>query len=106
METKALLNDLNTSYGLDLQETPTIDALETLLAERINAMINVDFSALVQLLYRIDINESRLRIILQENQAADAGQLIARLILERQWQKILTRREYSRRDTPDEEDRW
>jgi len=118
METKALLYDLNTSYGLDLQEAPTMDALETLLAERINVMINGDFSALVQLLYRIDINESRLRLILQENHASNAGQLIARLILERQWQKILTRREYSRRDTgqgtsgkatddaPDGEDRW
>jgi len=118
METKALLYDLNTSYGLNLQETPAMDALEALLAERVNAMINGDFSALVQLLYRIDINESRLRLILQENQASDAGQLIARLILERQWQKILTRREYSRRDTgkgtsgkttddaPEGEDRW
>jgi len=106
METKALLYDLNTSYGLDLQEARTMDVLEALLAERVNAMINGDFSALVQLLYRIDISESRLRGLLQENQTSDAGQLIARLILERQWQKILTRREYSRRDTPGEEERW
>jgi hypothetical protein len=118
METKALLYDLNTSYGLDLQEAPTMDALEALLAERVNAMINGHFGTLVQLLYRIDINESRLRLLLQENQASDAGLLIARLILERQWQKILTRREYSRRDTgkgtpgkttddaPAGEDRW
>ena len=116
METKALLYDLQTAYGLDLHEDQrkkpaspgdlTVDELTDLLAERVNAMINGDFSALVQLLYRIDINESRLRLILQENRASDAGQLIARLILERQWQKILTRREYSRRDTPDEEDRW
>jgi hypothetical protein len=128
METKALLYDLRTAYGLDLNEdhrkkpaSPgdlTVDELTDLLAERVNAMINGDFSTLVQLLYRIDINESRLRLILQENQASNAGQLIARLILERQWQKILTRREYSRRDTgqgtsgkttddaPDGEDRW
>jgi hypothetical protein len=106
METKALLYDLNNAYGLDLRDVPTMDALEALLAERVNIMINRDFSALVQLLYRIDINESRLRLLLQENQGSDAGLLIARLILERQWQKILTRREYSRQDTPDDEDRW
>jgi hypothetical protein len=104
METKALLYDLRTAYGLDLHEdhrknpaSPgnlTVDELADLLAERVNAMINGDFSALVQLLYRIDINESRLRLILQENQASDAGQLIARMILERQWQKIETRRQY------------
>ncbi len=106
METAALLYDLNTSYGLELPEMVTMDALEALLTERINMMINRDFSELVQLLYRIDINESKLRLLLQENQASDAGLLIARLILERQWQKILTRREYSRRDTPNEEERW
>jgi hypothetical protein len=116
METKALLYDLNTAYGLDLHEDHrkksappgelSIDELTDLLADRVNAMINGDFGALVQLLYRIDVNESRLRLLLQENQASDAGQLIARLILERQWQKILTRREYSRQDTPDEEERW
>jgi len=106
METTALLYDLNTSYGLDLQEVLTVETLEALLAERINDMINKDFDALIQLLYRIDINESRLRLLLQENQASDAGRLIARMILERQWQKILTRREYSQRDTPNEEGRW
>lgn len=97
METKALLYDLNTSYGLDLQEAPTMDALEALLAERVNAMINKDFNALVQLLYRIDVNEARLRLVLRDNPASDSGRLIARLILERQWQKILTRREYGRK---------
>lgn len=97
METKALLYDLNTSYGLDLQETPTMDTLEALLAEKINDMINKDFNALVQLLYRIDVNETKLRGVLRDNQASDSGRLIARLILERQWQKILTRREYGRK---------
>ena len=97
METKALLYDLHTAYGLDLQEAPTMDALETLLAEKINDMINKDFNALVQLLYRIDVNEAKLRRVLRDNQASDSGRLIARLILERQWQKILTRREYGRK---------
>jgi hypothetical protein len=97
METKALLYDLNTAYGLDLQETPTMDALEALLAEKINDMINKDFNTLVQLLYRIDVNEAKLRLVLRDNQASNSGRLIARLILERQWQKILTRREYGRK---------
>lgn len=95
METAALLYDLNTSYGLELPETVTMDALEALLAERINTMINKDFSELVQLLYRIDVDESRLRLVLRDNQGSDSSLLIARLILERQWQKILTRRKYS-----------
>jgi hypothetical protein len=104
METKALLYDLRTAYGLDLHEdhrkkpaSPgdlTVDELADLLADRINDMINRDFSTLVQLLYRIDVSESKLRQLLQGNTTTDAGRTIARLILERQWQKIETRRQY------------
>jgi hypothetical protein len=121
METKALLYDLNTAYGLDLPEDHrkkpavsgdlTVDELTDLLADRINDMINKDFNALVQLLYRIDVSESKLRQLLHENTTTDADRTIARLVLERQWQKIITRRKYSQRDpmqggTGDAEDRW
>ena len=114
MEAPALLYDLRTSYGLDLPPVVTIDELTGLLANRINEMINRDFSALVQLLYRIDVSESKLRQLLQENATSDAGRIIAQLILERQWQKILSRRKYSRPGDPppgapgdtDDVERW
>ena len=95
MEALALIADLNRVYDMELSDRLRIDQVEALLAEKITAMINIDFSALVQLLYRVDVDESRLRLLLQENKASDAGGLIARLILERLWQKILTRRAYS-----------
>lgn len=95
MEVPALQYELKNAYGLDLPETATIEMLETALADRINAMIHDDFNRLIQLLYRIDVNEERLKKLLRENSSTDAGLLIARLILERQWQKILTRRRFS-----------
>jgi hypothetical protein len=110
MEVPALRSDLNHSYGLDLPEAASIEMLETVLAEKIDALINSNFNALVQLLYRIDVSEQGLRQLLEENPATGAGQLISSLILERQWQKILTRRMYnnSRKDGPEagEEERW
>ena len=110
MEVTALLYDFNAAYGLDLREAPGIDALETILAEKIGLLIDKDFSTLVQLLYRVDVSESRLRQLLLENRTTDAGRLIARLLLERQWQKIVTRREFSRgkpkEDAADQEERW
>ena len=110
MEVAALLYDFNTSYGMKLREAPSIDALETVLAERIGLLIDNDFSTLVQLLYRVDVSESRLRQLLLGNKTTDAGRLIARLMLERQWQKIVTRREFSRENpgegAADEEERW
>jgi hypothetical protein len=105
METQALLQDLNTSYELGLRDVPTLEELEALLAERVNTLIQKDFGALVQLLYRVDVSEAKLRLLLQENGGEDAAKLIARLILERQWQKIETRRQY-RREPGGDEERW
>jgi hypothetical protein len=113
MESHALITDLNRLYDADLAEHLQIDQVEALLAEKINAMINGDFGALVQLLYRVDVSESRLRQLLRGDETSEAGRLIARLILERLWQKILTRRalngetsDGTRQDGPDDEERW
>jgi hypothetical protein len=101
----ALIKDLNQSYGWDLADSLTIQELEALLAEIVNGWIRSDFTRLVQFLYRIDISESRLRLLLEENTEEDTGQLLARLILERLWQKIETRRRYKPGPTTSDEER-
>lgn len=101
MDTALLIADLNQAYGWKLTE----NSFETQLAEKINQLIQQDFGALVQLLYRIDVSEDRLRRMLADN-SEDAGILIARLIMERQWQKIETRRKYRREDGADDDERW
>ena len=113
MDLPALQHDLNAAYGLDLPEAVTMEALEHLLAAKINTLINGDFDRLVQLLYRIDVNEESLRQILKTNAQNNTGNLIARLILERSQEKIRTRKMYSgnrsdKKDQPnaDEEERW
>jgi hypothetical protein len=94
MEVPALRSDLNNSYGLDLPETATIEMLEGVLADRVNKMITADFNRLISLLYRVDVSETKLKQLLRENAGTDSGLLIARLILQRQWQKIESRRKY------------
>jgi len=102
----ALIKDLNQSYGWELADSLTMQELEALLAEIVNGWIRSDFTRLVQFLYRIDISESRLRSLLEENSEEDTGQLLARLILERLWQKIETRRQYKPGETTSDEERW
>ena len=63
---------------LALEKLSTPD-LETLM----NELIKNDFSKLVQLLYRIDVSEAKLKNILQANPNEDAGKLIAQIVLER-----------------------
>ena len=102
---KELIQDLNRSYELQLAEQLSAAELEGLLAEKVNRLIREDFGALVQLLYRIDVNEARLREVLKVNAGEDSGKIIARLIMERQWQKIETRRKY-RHDPQKEDSEW
>ena len=118
MEPFELIKDLNRSYELQLADHLSLDQLEALLAEKINALIRGDFGALLQLLYRVDVSEAKLRELLrgaeagqgQENTGEDAGKIIARLIMERQWQKIETRRRFSGGPASDgagsDEERW
>ena len=96
-------------HGWELAPPLTEAELETQLAEKIDRLIREDFGALVQLLYRIDVGEEKLRRMLAAHTGEDAGKLIARLILERQWQKIETRRNYRRPESGTADDaveRW
>jgi len=97
-----LIRDLNEAYGLTTAAHLSAGDLENLLSERLNILIRDDFSGLVRLLYRIDINEERLKRLLQSQTGSvtDAGRIIARLIIDRQLQKIESRRAYGKSNSP------
>lgn len=70
----------------------------------VNQLIENDFSRLVQILYRIDVNELQLKNLMHLNPGTDATILITDLIIERQVQKIEFRMKYhSKRNISDEE---
>jgi len=75
------------------------------LASEINQLILTNFEKLVQLLYRIDVSEAKLKTLLKENPEKDAGKLIAWLMTERQLQKIKQKATVQQNDDCEEE-RW
>ena len=77
------------------------------LSNRINDLLNNDFQKLISILYRMDINEKKLRALLNENKNTDAGLIIAKMMIEREAQKIKSRKESSpkKNDLSDEE-KW
>lgn len=75
------------------------------LAKEINQLILTNFEKLVQLLYRIDVSEAKLKTLLKENPDKDAGKLIALLMVERQLQKLKMQSTSTNDDDCDEE-RW
>ena len=62
------------------------------LANYLNDLILNDFEKLIFILYKVDVDEKRLKNILTTNLQTDAGELLARLVVERQIQKISSRK--------------
>lgn len=77
------------------------------LADMINDLIVQDFEKLVRILYRVDVDENKLKKVLGEHPGEDAGFLIARLLVERQKQKEDFKKKFRNNtaDIPDDE-RW
>ncbi|MEI7471482.1 MAG: hypothetical protein WCJ85_04440 [Chitinophagaceae bacterium] len=102
-----LITDLNRSLSKDWSVEISLTELENQLADYVNLLILKDFEKLVALLYRIDVPEQKLKLLLLELANEDAGKIIASLIIERQLQKIKARKEFSKKtDDFEEEEKW
>ena len=91
MAEKELIQGLNRQLDAAFDETLTDGELRVNLIERINHLIQKDFEKLVSILYRVDVNENKLKTLLKASAGTDAAVLIADLIIEREWQKVKIR---------------
>jgi hypothetical protein len=108
METDDLIFFINKELSAELPEKISYTEIQAKLAAYINNLIKNDFDKLIAYLYRIDVNEQKLKLLLQQFPEEDAGSIIASLIIERQQQKIKTREQFRQRDKAgfDEEEKW
>ena len=72
----------------------------------INYLISSDFHSLVSLLYRMDVSETRINEALAGNPGTDAAKIIAGLMLERQLEKMETRKQFKRNQDISDEEKW
>jgi hypothetical protein len=95
---------LRQEWGLQLPETLSEEALLQLLADRIVSILEKGAETFYQLMYRLDISEKKLNIITGQDNIP-AG--IARLVYERQLEKIRSRREHQmKQEDTDPELQW
>ena len=81
--------------------------IRTRLITLINELIIKDFQALLHLLYRIDVDEKKIRRCLNINAREDSASILTDLIIERQLQKIAFRKNFGVKDHPqDDEEKW
>jgi len=92
---------LKQDWDLQLPDTLSEEAILKLLADRIVKVLERGPETFFQLMYRLDISEKKLNAVLQDD---DVAHKIARLIYDRQLQKIQSRlanRKTSESDDPE-----
>ena len=97
---------LQKDAGLILSPQMSMEAIRIALADHVNQLINTDFDRLVSLLYRIDVPEKKMRQLLDQQQGENAPLLIADLIIERQLQKIESRKQFKKDDPIPDDEKW
>lgn len=101
-----LVSGINQSLEISLPVSTSLKELKQKLSIHINDLINHDFQKLVSLLYRIDVNENKMRNLLDQKEGENAAGLIANLIIERQLEKIESRKKSSNNDSIPDDDKW
>ncbi|MEM9819790.1 MAG: hypothetical protein AAF985_01905 [Bacteroidota bacterium] len=82
-------------FGLELGEEPlSEEALLELVANEVAYMIEYRLDFLMSLLYRLDVLEHKIDFALSPYSIEPANIALAQLIIERQQQRILTKRQY------------
>ncbi len=107
MEDQSLIQIINAEMDLTLPADMAFHEMRLNLQSIVNNLIQKDFQQLVNILYRVDVNERKLKYLLQENVGEDAAMIIADLIIERQLEKIKSRQQFRQNDDEiSNEEKW
>jgi hypothetical protein len=107
MENNELVQQVNKELAITISEKISLEELHSQLAIHINQLILHNFEQLVSLLYRIDVSEAKIKSLLSRQSNENAGNIIATLIIERQVEKIKSRRQFRQQnDDFDEVEKW
>ncbi len=79
-----------------------LDGIRDLLTEKIKDLMLNNFEKLSNILYRIDVNPAKVNEIFSSFRPAEIPAELARLIIERQLEKVKTRNFYRSQNTPSE----
>ncbi|MEP0987711.1 hypothetical protein [Ekhidna sp.] len=87
--------DFGLEEHLDFKEGENeSDRLEDFLTKQVNYLLDHDFNRLLNILYRIDIPENKVKALLQKSAQGEIARNLALAIIKRQKQKVITRQQY------------
>jgi hypothetical protein len=76
------------------EEFATFQALQEKIAAEVSYLLRNNPERLLNLMYRLDIDENKFRFIIQNGLEANIAQQLAELVLEREMQKVYWRNKY------------
>ena len=76
------------------------------LSKALNELLLHDFGALVQILYRVDVSEAKVKTVLQQHPDTDAGDLLADLLIQRLEEKRKTFTSFPPPPAAADEEKW
>jgi hypothetical protein len=100
-----LIHVLNTELEAELPPLISNEGLVQNLSIFINHLIQTNFQKLVLILYKVDVSESTLKQFLTDSQE-DAATIIAKLIVEREIEKINTKKFFNHKKDICDEEKW
>jgi hypothetical protein len=106
MQNEELYAIATAELGLQIKENDSFITKE-FLVQKVNELIINDFEKLVNILYRMDVSETKINALLKEFMQEDAAEIIVNLMLERAAQKIKSRQQFNQRDNNiSDEEKW
>jgi len=88
------------------QDTLKKEQKVRVLKEYISHLLNHDFEKLVNILYRIDVEEKKLKTVLQGHPHQDAAAIIVQLMIDRQQQKFVFKNQSQTESDIPEDEKW
>ncbi len=91
------LKSLSTLIGKDfeLEQEITESAIREKMIYAFSWLLDNDISKMMQILYRADVNEERLKALLVSHSVLPSAEIVADEYISRQKQKVETRKKYS-----------
>jgi hypothetical protein len=83
----------NLQEKLALEHTDN-DDLIFIMAERIRELLAGDLEALMSMMYRLDIDEAKIKFAFSKDSVEDPAVSLAKIIIERQQRRMDTKRKY------------
>jgi|SRR5215203_5934353 len=82
------------------------EALRKQLIEYINHLLVRDFNKVVQILYMVDVNEAKLKLVIEQNPTTETAVIIVDLLIERQDQKIEMKKSFRSNENIPDDEKW